>query len=57
MSDIAVIIAGPSTSHVLMKSEIRDIINEVLDNDIRRQCSSCDSDDNYTHLVTPGTHN
>jgi hypothetical protein len=39
-----------------MESEIKGTVNEILDNDIMRQCSSCDSDDNYTQLVTHGTH-
>jgi hypothetical protein len=38
--------------------EINEAVNEILD-DIMGQCSSGDAsdfDDDYTHIVTPGTH-
>lgn len=48
-----------STSRVLMKFGIREIVNEVLNNDVIGQCSSGDnneSDDDCTQLVTSSLH-
>jgi hypothetical protein len=52
--------ARPSISHTHKESEISEVVNEVLDNNIMGKCRlSDDSDfgDDYTQLMTPGTHN
>jgi hypothetical protein len=57
MSDITVIMAGPSTSCTLLEFKISKVVNLVLDI-VMVHCGSgddCDFDDDYSQLVTLGT--
>jgi hypothetical protein len=47
-----------STSHALREFKIIEVVNEILDDNMRHCYSGHNGDfnDDYTQLVTPGTH-
>jgi hypothetical protein len=55
---MTVFMARLSTSHALVEFKIIEVVNEVLDDNMGHCCSghNVDFNDDYTQLVTPGTH-